>query len=77
MITVVDLTLATTGTLVTERFTRRLLLRFVKTQNKMKMITAMIMIGVTTPVLIVVTLEGEVGLEDGDLEVGEAAKLLK
>ena len=75
MITVVDLTLATTGTLVAGRTTRRLL-RFVKIQNKkIKRTTTTKMIGMVTPVLIDVTLEDVVGVEDGE-EVEVAAKLL-
>ena len=75
MITVVDLTLATTGTLVVGRTTRRLL-RFVKIQNKkIKRTTTTKMIGMATPVLIDVTLEDVVGVEDGE-EVEVAAKLL-
>ncbi len=74
MITVVDLTLATTGALVAGRPTRRLL-RFVKTQNKkIKRITTTKMIGMVTPVLIDATLEDVVGVEDGE-EVEVAANI--
>ena len=66
MITVVDLTLATTGALVAGRPTWRLL-RFVKTQNrKIKRITTTMIIGIVTPVLIDVMLEDVVGVEDGE-----------
>ena len=74
MITVVDLTLATTGTLVAGRPTWRLL-RFVKTQNrKIKRITTTMIIGIVTPMLIDVMLEDVVGVEDGEEgEEGEVA----